>query len=141
MRLLEALEETVDMQAWERELERYANRITRLGPINLAAVDEYKQQSERKHYLDAQNEDLESALETLESAIRKIDRETRSRFKDTFDQVNSGLQELFPKVFGGGSASLEMTGEDLLDTVYRFSLARPARKTARFTCSRAVRRL
>ncbi len=125
--LLEVLQDTVDMAAWERELERYANRITRLGPINLAAVDEYKQQSERKHYLDAQNEDLESALETLESAIRKIDRETRSRFKDTFDQVNSGLQELFPKVFGGGSASLEMTGEDLLDTGVSI-LARPPGK-------------
>lgn len=125
--LLEALEETVDLEAWERELERYANRIARLGPINLAAVDEYQQQSERKRYLDAQNDDLESALATLESAIRKIDRETRSRFKETFDQVNSGLQELFPKVFGGGSANLEMTGDDLLDTGVSI-LARPPGK-------------
>jgi chromosome segregation protein len=109
------------------ELERLANRIARLGPINLAAVDEYQQQSERKQYLDAQNEDLESALATLESAIRKIDRETRSRFKETFDQVNSGLQELFPRVFGGGSASLEMTGDDLLDTGISI-LARPPGK-------------
>jgi chromosome segregation protein len=109
------------------ELERCANRIARLGPINLAAVEEYQQQSERKQYLDAQNEDLESALATLESAIRKIDRETRSRFKETFDQVNSGLQELFPRVFGGGSASLEMTGDDLLDTGISI-LARPPGK-------------
>jgi len=125
--LLEALPETVDMKAMETELERYGNRIARLGPINLAAVDEYRQQSERKQYLDAQNEDLESALATLEAAIRKIDRETRSRFKDTFDQVNTGLQELFPRVFGGGSASLEMTGEDLLDTGVSI-LARPPGK-------------
>jgi chromosome segregation protein len=97
-------------------------------------VEEYQQQSERKQYLDAQNEDLESALATLESAIRKIDRETRSRFKETFDQVNSGLQELFPRVFGGGSASLEMTGDDLLDTGCRYSPGRRARRTARFTC-------
>jgi chromosome segregation protein len=90
-------------------------------------VEEYQQQSERKQYLDAQNEDLESALATLEAAIRKIDRETRSRFKETFDQVNSGLQELFPRVFGGGSASLEMTGDDLLDTGISI-LARPPGK-------------
>jgi chromosome segregation protein len=73
-------------------------------------------QSERKDYLDRQNDDLAEALNTLESAIRKIDRETRSRFKDTFDQINAGVQDLFPKVFGGGRAYLEMTGEDLLDT-------------------------
>lgn len=125
--LLEALPESVDLAEWQSELERYVGRIARLGPINLAAVDEYQQQSERKRYLDEQNEDLESALGTLETAIRKIDRETRSRFKDTFDQVNSGLQELFPKVFGGGSASLEMTGEDLLDTGVSI-LARPPGK-------------
>ncbi|MEE4279026.1 MAG: chromosome segregation protein SMC [Halieaceae bacterium] len=126
-RLVAELPEVVDVEALARELERCANRIARLGPINLAAVDEYRQQSERKHYLDAQNEDLESALATLESAIRKIDRETRSRFKETFDKVNSGLQELFPRVFGGGSASLEMTGEDLLDTGVSI-LARPPGK-------------
>jgi chromosome segregation protein len=125
--LLDALPEDADLPAWESELERYANRVARLGPINLAAVDEYQQQSERKQYLDAQNEDLESALATLESAIRKIDRETRSRFKETFDQVNSGLQDLFPRVFGGGSASLEMTGDDLLDTGVSI-LARPPGK-------------
>jgi chromosome segregation protein len=125
--LLEALPDSVDTAAWQAELERLANRIARLGPINLAAVEEYQQQSERKHYLDAQNEDLESALATLEAAIRKIDRETRSRFKETFDQVNSGLQELFPRVFGGGSASLEMTGDDLLDTGISI-LARPPGK-------------
>jgi chromosome segregation protein len=125
--LLESLPEAVDVAAWEGELERIAARIARLGPINLAAVEEYQQQSERKLYLDAQNEDLESALETLEAAIRKIDRETRSRFRDTFDLVNSGLQELFPRVFGGGEASLEMTGDDLLDTGISI-LARPPGK-------------
>ena len=87
-----------------------------MGPINLAAIEEYKQQSERKNYLDAQNQDLEDALETLENAIRRIDKETRNRFKETFDRVNNGLQALFPKGFGGGSAYLEMTGDDLLDT-------------------------
>ena len=128
--VLAALPETVPMDAWQRELEGYARRIARLGPINLAAVDEYRQQSERKQYLDAQHEDLETALATLESAIRKIDRETRSRFKETFDRVNSGLQELFPRVFGGGSASLEMTGEDLLDTGVSILARPPGKKNA-----------
>ncbi|GAB1270166.1 chromosome segregation protein SMC [Aurantivibrio infirmus] len=109
------------------ELEKMANRITRLGPINLAAIDEYKVESERKTYLDTQNADLQEALETLENAIRKIDHETRNRFKETFEQVNSGLQELFPKVFGGGSASLELTGDDLLDTGIAI-MARPPGK-------------
>ncbi|HEY7771920.1 MAG TPA: chromosome segregation protein SMC, partial [Marinagarivorans sp.] len=111
----------------EQALERVAARIARLGPINLAAIDEYKTESERKNYLDAQHEDLMEALETLENAIRKIDKETRTRFKETFDQVNSGLQELFPKVFGGGHAYLELTGEDLLDTGIAI-MARPPGK-------------
>ena len=76
---------------------------------------EYDEQSQRKTYLDAQLADLNTALETLEGAIKKIDRETRQRFKETFDRVNTGLQELFPRLFGGGHAYLELTGEDLLD--------------------------
>ena len=103
-------------EEWLTKLETVAARIQRLGAINLAAIEEHKEQSERKVYLDAQNEDLEEALESLETAIRKIDKETRTRFKETFDKVNSGMKELFPKVFGGGHAYLEMTGEDLLDT-------------------------
>jgi len=114
--LLAALPEDADPQEWEAELERLAGRIQRLGPINLAAIDELREASERKHYLDAQHEDISRALDTLEEAIRKIDRETRSRFKETFDKVNDGLQTLFPRLFGGGNAYLELTGEDLLDT-------------------------
>jgi chromosome segregation protein len=131
---LEAVIASIPEQAtegeWQRLLEQVGNRISRLGPINLAAIDEYSQQSERKNYLDAQNEDLESALETLASAIRKIDRETRNRFRDTFDQVNDSLQELFPRVFGGGSAYLEMTGEDLLDTGITIMARPPGKKNA-----------
>ncbi len=103
-------------EKWQQEVERMDMRIRRLGPINLAAIDEFKEQSERMHYLDAQHADVTESLETLENAIRKIDRETRSRFKDTFDKVNSGLQEKFPQLFGGGHAYLQLTGEDLLDT-------------------------
>jgi chromosome segregation protein len=116
--------------AWEAELERLDARIQRLGPINLAAIDEYRQQSERKQYLDAQDADLVEALETLENVIRKIDRETRNRFKETFEQINSGLQALFPKVFGGGTAYLELTGEDLLDTGVAIMARPPGKKNS-----------
>mgnify|MGYP001172527917 FL=1 len=115
---------------WAAELERLDARIQRLGPINLAAIDEYQQQSERKRYLDAQNDDLSEALETLENVIRKIDKETRNRFKETFDQINAGLQALFPKVFGGGNAYLELTGEDLLDTGVAIMARPPGKKNS-----------
>lgn len=114
--ILEQMPDEAEQMQWQQRLDELAIKIQRLGAINLAAIEEYKIQSERKEYLDAQNDDLLEALETLEGAIRKIDRETRARFKETFDQVNQGVQELFPKVFGGGRAYLEMTGDDLLDT-------------------------
>ncbi|HKI73308.1 MAG TPA: chromosome segregation protein SMC, partial [Pseudomonadales bacterium] len=114
--VIASLPEDASEATWDENLTRVGNRIQRLGAINLAAIDEFKVQSERKQYLDAQNEDLEKALQTLQNAIRKIDIETRTRFKETFDKVNAKLQQLFPKLFGGGHAYLEMTGEDLLDT-------------------------
>jgi len=125
--VLENLPEDANEQEWAREMDMIGQRISRLGQINLAAIDEYQQQSERKNYLDSQNGDLEDALNTLENAIRKIDRETRARFKEYFDRINRGLQELFPKVFGGGHAYLELTGEDLLDTGVTI-MARPPGK-------------
>ena len=115
---------------WVEALEKMERRINRLGAINLAAIEEYEQESERKVYLDAQAEDLEQALETLTDAIRKIDRETRTRFKETFEAVNSRLGELFPKVFGGGHAYLELTGEDLLDTGVSLMARPPGKRNA-----------
>jgi chromosome segregation protein len=97
---------------WESQLEETRGKIERLGQVNLAAIGEFKEQSERKEYLDRQCKDLTDALETLESAMRKIDRETRTRFQDTFDRVNAGLKEKFPRLFGGGHAYLELTGEE-----------------------------
>jgi chromosome segregation protein len=114
--LLAAMEEGATVAAWQEKVESIAQRIQRLGPINLAAIDEFKEQSQRKEYLDAQHADLMEALETLENAIQKIDRETRQRFRDTFERVNGRLQEMFPRLFGGGQAHLEMTGDDLLST-------------------------
>jgi chromosome segregation protein len=114
--LLQEMPQEANEDEWAEQVEKMERRIQRLGPINLAAIDEYKQQAERKEYLDKQHEDLTEALETLENAIRKIDKETRNRFKETYDKVNSGLQANFPRLFGGGHAYLELTGEDLLDT-------------------------
>ncbi len=112
--LLEEMDEAATIDRWDENLAKLRNRIDRLGPINLAAIDEFKEQSERKEYLDAQLEDLQNALSTLEGAIRKIDRETKARFRETFSKVNEGFKSLFPKLFGGGHAYLELTGEDLL---------------------------
>lgn len=112
---------------WTEKVEKLSQRILRLGPINLAAIDEYSEQSERKVHLDEQYKDITDALETLENAIRKIDRETRTRFKETYDKVNSGVQKLFPRLFGGGHAYLELTGDDLLDTGITI-MARPPGK-------------
>jgi len=112
--LLEALDPAATIDSWQAKLEKLQRRIDRLGPINLAAIDEFKEQSERKEYLDSQLTDLNDALATLENAIRKIDRETRTRFRETFTNVDKGFKRLFPKLFGGGHAYLEMTGDDLL---------------------------
>jgi chromosome segregation protein len=110
--LLTQLAEDATVANWEAQLEETRGKIERLGQVNLAAIGEFKEQSERKEYLDRQCKDLTDALETLESAMRKIDRETRTRFQDTFDKVNAGLKEKFPRLFGGGHAYLELTGED-----------------------------
>ena len=99
---------------WERRLADTRADIEKLGQVNLAAIDELKEQSERKAYLDRQFTDLTSALETLEEAMRRIDKETRSRFEETFERINTGLKEKFPRLFGGGHAYLELVGEDVL---------------------------
>lgn len=125
--VLATMPEGAAAEPWREALDSIEAKMRRLEPVNLAAISEYEEQSKRKTYLDAQNEDLVQALETLEEAIRKIDRETRGRFKDTFDRVNAGVQELFPRLFGGGHAYLELTGEDLLDTGVAI-IARPPGK-------------
>jgi len=113
--ILATLPEAAHESTWIEKLEHIASRIQKLGAINLAAIEEYQAEQERKNYLDAQHLDLTSALETLADAIRKIDRETRIRFKETFEKLNAEFQQLFPRLFGGGHAYLELTGEDLLE--------------------------
>jgi chromosome segregation protein len=128
--VLENIPEDLDKEAVSEQLTRTTNRIQRLGPINLAAIDELEVKTERKEYLDKQTADVEKALQTLENAILKIDKETRSRFKETFDSVNESFQEYFPKVFGGGSAKLELTGDDLLTTGVQVIARPPGKKNS-----------
>ena len=111
----------------QNELERMDRSIVRLEPVNLAAISEYEEESQRKEYLDAQNEDLVVALETLEEAIHKIDKQTRTLFKDTFEAINTNFKVLFPKLFGGGHCFLELTSDDLLTTGVSI-MARPPGK-------------
>ena len=125
--VLATLAEDAEVPAWEKAVVDFDAKLRRLEPVNLAAIAEHAEAAQRKEYLDAQDADLTSALDTLEDAIRKIDRETRGRFKDTFDRVNSGVQELYPRLFGGGHAYLELTGEDLLDAGVTI-MARPPGK-------------
>ena len=102
--------------AWlQSEVQRITKKIESLGSVNLAALDELTASRERKNYLDAQYLDLQTAIETLEDAIRKIDRETRDLLQTTFNEVNGHFGELFPKLFGGGEARLIMTGDEILD--------------------------
>ena len=100
----------------EGEIGSVLSRVERLGPINLAAISEHEEHAKRKEFLDSQHADLSQALASLEEAIRKIDRETRIRFRETFERVNAGFQSFFPRLFGGGQAHLELLGDDMLET-------------------------
>jgi chromosome segregation protein len=128
--LLADLPDVADPQQWERELAELDARLRRLEPVNLAAIAEHAEAAQRKEYLDAQHADLMAALETLEEAIRKIDRETRSRFKDTFDRVNSHFQEIYPRLFGGGHAYLELSSDDLLEAGVSIMARPPGKRVA-----------
>ncbi|MBY0543947.1 MAG: chromosome segregation protein SMC, partial [Gammaproteobacteria bacterium] len=115
---------------WERALEDVQRRIQRLGAINLAAIEEFATESERKQYLDAQHKDLTEALALLDEAIQKIDKETRTKFRETFEIVNQAFQLLFPKVFGGGNAYLELTSDNLLETGVTVMARPPGKKNS-----------
>jgi chromosome segregation protein len=113
--LASALKEGQKAAALQGEITRLTNVIAEFGAINMAALEELTANQERKQFLDAQTADLTAALETLEDAIRRIDRETRALLQSTFDTVNRGFGEMFPALFGGGEAQLIMTGEEILD--------------------------
>jgi chromosome segregation protein len=115
---------------WQAHIVNLGKDIGRLGAINLAAINEYQIQFERKTYLDQQDEDLTQAINTLELAIAKIDKESRHKFKDTFEKINSDLKALFPKVFGGGSAYLALTDDDMLETGVTIMARPPGKKNS-----------
>jgi len=112
------------------EITRLGNAIAELGAVNLAALEELETASERKGYLDMQAADLTEAMETLENAIRRIDRETRDLLKSTFDTVNGHFGQLFPELFGGGRAELVMTGEEILDAGVQVIAQPPGKKNS-----------
>lgn len=115
---------------WTRQLDQLELSIQRLGAINLAAIGELAEEEERATYLERQHADLADGIQTLERAIENIDKETRSRFSDTFEHVNKKLNNLFPRLFGGGSASLVMTGSNLLDSGVAVTARPPGKRNA-----------
>jgi chromosome segregation protein len=118
-------------ETWlKNDLARLEADITALGPVNMAALDELKASQERKQYLDAQAEDLETAANTLEEAIRRIDAETRSRLKETYDKVSREFTSLFTELFGGGEARLILTGEEILDAGLTVLAQPPGKKNS-----------
>jgi chromosome segregation protein len=123
---------TPDMKAQylQGEVTRLTNAISALGAVNLAAVEELAQATERKRFLDSQNADLNEAINTLEDAIARIDKETRDLLQDTFDRVNQHFSELFPILFGGGNARLVMTGDEILDAGVQVMAQPPGKKNA-----------
>ncbi len=114
----------------QAEINQLNTEIDTLGAVNLAALEELHASQERKAYLDSQLKDLREAVETMESAIRRIDRETRERLLETFDKVNGHLDEMFPTIFGGGKAKLVLSGEEILDSGVQIIAQPPGKKTS-----------
>ncbi|WP_340121345.1 chromosome segregation protein SMC [Methylobacter svalbardensis] len=128
--VLQSLPEQAEEQSWKTTLDDLLAQIERLGTINLTAIEEYKAQSERMNFLNEQHADLIEALQTLDQAISKIDKESRLRFRETFDKINTGLQEKFPKLFGGGHAYLELTDQDELEAGVNIIARPPGKKNS-----------
>ena len=124
------LEKGTRSGALQTEIGRLNEEIRALGAVNLAALEELQAAQERKNYLDSQSQDLTEAMTTLEDAIRRIDRETRERLQDTFDQVNAHFSRMFPALFGGGHAKLVLTGEEILDSGVQVIAQPPGKKNS-----------
>lgn len=128
--LLENMPEQAQESSWKSKVDELGSQIERLGTINLTAIEEYKTQTERLNFLNEQHSDLIEALQTLDQAISQIDKQSRLRFKETFDKINNGLQEKFPKLFGGGQAYLELTEQDLLESGVNIIARPPGKKNS-----------
>ena len=120
----------IDISNLEQSLAGVQAKIISLGAINLAAPDEIAEESQRMEELDAQLEDLNEALEKLQGAIKKIDAESKLKFDESFNAVNSKIQEIFPKLFGGGKASLELLEGDSLNSGITLTAQPPGKKNA-----------
>lgn len=127
--LSEMLEKGVRSNTLQSEITSLNERIAALGAVNLAALAELETARARKTWLDSQMADLRAAVETLENAMRKIDRETRDQLKETFERVNAGFSSLFPTLFGGGHARIELTGDEILDAGVQIVAQPPGKKT------------
>ncbi len=113
-----------------QEISRLQRAINELGAVNLAALSELEAAEQRKGFLDIQAADLEAAMNTLENAIRRIDRESRELLHSTFDTVNRHFGTLFPQLFGGGRAELLMMGEEILDAGVQVIAQPPGKKNS-----------
>ena len=122
--------EDMTIEELEDKLVNIETKIIKLGAINLAAPEEIEEESKRKEELDEQYNDLTEALEKLTGAIKKIDQETKTIFKESFDSVNSKLNEMFPKLFGGGVAELTLTEEDALNAGVILMARPPGKKNS-----------
>ncbi|HAJ11059.1 MAG: chromosome segregation protein SMC [Hydrogenophaga sp.] len=121
-------EGNVRLAGLQGEIDRLHRDIQSLGAVNLAALDELSAARERKTFLDAQSQDLNEAIDTLEDAIRRIDNETRELLGNTFETVNGHFGTMFPELFGGGNAKLVMTGEEILDAGVQVMAQPPGKK-------------
>ncbi len=128
--VLSEIESDANEAEWKAKLDGYQRKIESLGSINLTAIEEFQSQSERMNFLNEQKDDLLEALNTLEQAINKIDKESRQRFKETFDKINQGLQNKFPRLFGGGQAYLELTEQNLLEAGVNIIARPPGKKNS-----------
>jgi chromosome segregation protein len=114
----------------ERSCVQTQAEIEALGAVNLAAMQELESEQTRRLYLASQSADLQEAIDTLEDAIRKIDKDTRSRLQDTFDLANQHFNELFGTLFGGGQAGLALLGDEILDTGLQVFAQPPGKKNS-----------
>ena len=122
------ISDAVNLTEHQDLLDSISRKLSNLGAINLAAIEEKEELDERKSFLDEQFDDLTSAIRVLQEAINKIDNETKEKFREMFEGANQALKYYFPKLFGGGHAFLELESEDLLTAGVYIMSSPPGKK-------------
>jgi chromosome segregation protein len=118
----------------EEDLATIKAKIDKIVDVNLGAIREYEQLKDRFDFLEEQRSDLVRAIEDLHKVIRKINTITQTRFLETFDLINQKLNEVFPKLFGGGTATLTLKDpNDPLETGVEFMIHPPGKKLTRLS--------